>query len=81
VPVILRYKGYRFECYASDQDEPPHVHVKYQGRHAQFWLEPTVLLEFNVRFRPHELNEVRRIVEGRRDELLEAWHGFFGDDN
>jgi len=78
MPVVLRVKGYRFEFYASDADEPPHIHVKKNGKHAKFWLVPLVTLEFSSRFRPHELNETRKIVEAHREQLLEAWREFFG---
>jgi hypothetical protein len=36
MPIVLRLKGYRFGFYASDADEPPHVHVKKNGKHAKF---------------------------------------------
>jgi hypothetical protein len=78
MPVILRLKGYRFEFYASDGDEPPHIHVKKNGKHAKFWIDPAVLLEFSGRFRPHEVTEARKLVERHRNLLLENWHGFFG---
>ena len=77
MPLIVRERGYRLEFYASDIDEPPHVHVKKNGKHAKFWLEPAVTLAFSSRFRPIELAESRRIVEAHRDELLEAWNVFF----
>lgn len=77
MPVVLRTRGYRFEFYASDADEPPHIHVTRSARRAKFWLEPVVELASSQRFRPHELNEARRLVGEHRAELLEAWHGFF----
>ena len=75
MPVVLRIKGFRFEFYSSDRDEPPHIHVKYARKHAKFWLEPTVMLEWNRRFRPHELTKVEALVVEHREFLLEAWHG------
>jgi hypothetical protein len=45
MPIVLRSKGYRFEFYASDGDEPPHIHVKKDAKQAKFWLVPTVVLE------------------------------------
>jgi uncharacterized protein DUF4160 len=77
MPIVLRLKGYRFGFYASDANEPPHVHVKKDRKHAKFWLLGAVESEFSDRFRPHELNEVRKIVEDHRTELLEAWREFF----
>lgn len=77
MPVVLRQSGYRVEFYASDNDEPPHVHVKKNGKHAKFWLDPVVTLEFSKRFRPHEVTEIRKMVEQHHVEFVEAWNGFF----
>ncbi len=79
MPVVLRERGYRFEFYASDGDEPQHVHVKKDAKHAKVWLVPTVRLEFNRRLRSHEVNEILRLVRGNRVSLLESWNDFFSD--
>jgi hypothetical protein len=78
MPIVLRLKGYRFGFYASDADEPAHVHVKKNGRHAKFWLRPVIEMEFNQRYRPHELNEIEKLIAENRPKLLEAWREFFG---
>ncbi len=70
MPTVLRLKGYRFGFYASDANEPPHVHVKKDGKHAKFWLRAEVGLEFNERYRPHELNEIRKIIEENRSDVI-----------
>jgi hypothetical protein len=44
---------------------------------AKFWLDPVALAK-NRRFRQPELRRIRRLVRERRQELLEAWHGYFG---
>jgi hypothetical protein len=73
-------KGYRFIFYSSDEGEPPHMHVKAQGKHAKFWLLPEVRLAQNKgqSFREHELSEIYDILEENRDFFLEEWHGRFG---
>lgn len=76
MPIVLRIEGYRFGFYASDCDEPPHVHVKKDGKSAKYWLKP-VLLQESHSFRPHEINEMERIIAEHRDQLMEAWNGFF----
>lgn len=78
MPVVLRSQGYRFEFYASDGGEPAHIHVKKNGKHAKFWLRPTVSLEFSRRFRAHEVNEIARLVSKNREAFLEFWDAFFG---
>ena len=35
-------RGYRFYSYASDKDEPPHMHVECEAKKAKFWLDPIV---------------------------------------
>jgi hypothetical protein len=61
MPVVLCKNGYRFMFFASDEDEPVHVHVKKNGKTAKFWLTPTVRLKRKGRFRPHEISEIERI--------------------
>jgi hypothetical protein len=78
MPVLLRVKGYRLEFYASDGDEPPHVHVKKGRKHAKFWIDPAVVLEFSIRLRPQEVTEARKLIEQHRETLLELWNAFFG---
>ena len=67
MPVVLRIRGYRFEFYSSDRDEPPHIHVKKDDKHAKFWLSMGVILEFSYEYRTHELNQVRKMVEDHRE--------------
>jgi hypothetical protein len=78
MPVVLRKEGYRFEFYASDGPERPHVHVKKDNRHGKVWLEPVVELEYSQHYRPHQVNEILRLVRRHRETLLEAWNEFFG---
>jgi len=46
MPVILRYKGYRFLFFSNEGDhpEPLHVNVRKGERIAKFWIEPTICL-------------------------------------
>jgi hypothetical protein len=78
MPIVLRVGSYAFGFFASDQSEPPHVHVTSERRSAKFWLEPVVSLQRAGRFRRHELLEIEKIIAEHRAELLEAWHDFFG---
>lgn len=78
VPTVLRQGPYRLYFVSHDMSEPPHVHVDRDDLSAKLWLEP-VSLARNLGFRPHQLREIERIVTDKRRELLEAWHGYFGD--
>ena len=74
MPVVLRVKGYKFWFYEADLDEPPHVHVGKEGREAKFWLQPVTVVRAG-RFKPVELREIERIINGNQDFLLNAWEG------
>lgn len=63
--------------YASDRDEPRHVHVQRDDRVAKFWLEP-VRLQYSGGFSRLELNRIRGMIEEHRVQLVEAWNGYFG---
>ena len=76
MPIVLRIKGYRFGFYASDCDEPPHVHIRKDDNAAKYWLKPMFLKESHG-FRPRELKKMERIIADHLDELMEAWNGFF----
>lgn len=77
MPTILRPGAYRIYFYSHEPNEPPHVHVDRDRDSAKFWLEPVALAR-NLGFRPNELRNIERIIRENRDQLLEAWHEYFG---
>ena len=78
MPTVLRIGPYRFFFYAGDRNEPPHVHVERDRDKAKFWLEP-VRLESSVGFRTAELNKLFDLIEEHHEQLLSAWHEYFGN--
>ncbi len=42
MPVVFRYKGYRFFFYSNEGNprEPLHIHVRKGDAIAKLWLEP-----------------------------------------
>ncbi|MCP4153073.1 MAG: DUF4160 domain-containing protein, partial [bacterium] len=42
MPVVFRYKGYRFFFYSNEGETlaPLHIHVRKGEAVAKFWLEP-----------------------------------------
>jgi hypothetical protein len=77
MPTVLRVGPYRFYFFSHEPNEPPHVHVDREEFSAKFWLE-TCDLARNYGFPAHELLKLHSIVVAHREELLEAWHGYFG---
>ena len=77
MPTVLRVGPYRFYFYSHEPNEPPHVHVDRDDQSAKFWLDP-VSLSRNLGFAARELRRLQSMVEEHMDELLEAWHDYFG---
>ena len=44
---------------------------------AKFWLNPVGLAR-NLGFGAQELRQIERMIRHHRNELLEAWNGYFG---
>lgn len=80
MPTVLREAGYRFYFYSHEPNEPPHVHVDRAGTSAKIWLTP-VAVASSVGMPPHELGDIVRMVRQHRERLMEAWHGYFGNES
>jgi hypothetical protein len=72
MPVVLRVKGFTFRFYEADLDEPPHVHVRKEGKEAKYWLDPVRIARAG-RFKPANLREAERIINDNLEFLLSAW--------
>jgi hypothetical protein len=75
-PTALRDGPYRFFFYASDREEPMHVHVERDENVAKFWLDP-VRLQSSGGFTRVELLRVEKLVDKNQRMLLEAWNEYF----
>lgn len=79
MPTILRTGPYRIYYFSHDLHEPSHIHVDRERFSAKFWLQP-VSLARNLGFSARELRRIQSILVDHQSELLEAWHGDFGDE-
>ena len=77
MPTILRVGPYRFFFYASDRDEPMHVHVEREDNVAKYWLDP-IRFQSSGGFSRLELKRIRVIIDENQQELMEAWNEYFG---
>jgi len=76
MPTVLRIGSYRFLFYASDGDEPIHIHVRRDDNMTKFWIKP-VRLAVNIGFPPKELREIEKLVEKNQTEIERKWNEFF----
>jgi hypothetical protein len=78
MPTVLHDGPYRFFFYASDRDEPAHIHVERDDSVAKFWLDP-VRLQSSGGLSRVEIGRIERLVRKHQSELMEAWNEYFHD--
>lgn len=76
MPTVLRVGPYRFFFYASDRDEPAHIHVEREDSIAKFWLDP-VRLHSSGGLSRVEISRIEKLVSKHQSELMEAWNEYF----
>ena len=60
MPVVFRYKGFRFFFYSNEGSprEPVHVLVRAGNAEAKLWLEPQVRVAYSTGFDAATLREL-----------------------
>jgi Cys-tRNA synthase (O-phospho-L-seryl-tRNA:Cys-tRNA synthase) len=79
MPVVLRYKGFRFFFYSSEGSsrEPVHVHVVGSGGEAKYWVSPIGVLAESNGFDARTLRELLDIVEQNAELIERTWNEYF----
>lgn len=80
MPVVFRYKGFRFFFYSNEGNpqEPLHVHVRGAGSEAKLWLHPQVRVAASRGFDSGTLHELVEAARANRELIERAWHDYFG---
>lgn len=76
MPTVLRVGAYRLFFYASDRDEPQHIHVEREDKIAKFWLDP-IRLQSSGGFNRAELSRIHKLIRDHHTQLMEAWNDYF----
>jgi hypothetical protein len=79
MPVIFRYKGYKFFFYSNEGNprEPIHVHVRSSDGEAKFWLEPKAHLGDSTGFDAATLRELTEVIENNATLIERTWNEYF----
>lgn len=79
MPVVFRYKGYRFFFFSNEGDplEPIHIHVRRGEATAKFWMSPQISLAESYGMNSAELRELMRVAEKNRELIERYWHEHF----
>ena len=80
MPVIFRYKGFRFFFYSNEGNprEALHVHARGAGGEAKFWLIPQVRVADSEGYNARTLRELAEVIEQNRLMIERTWHEHFG---
>jgi hypothetical protein len=80
MPVVFRYKGFRFFFYSNEGSprEPLHVHVRAGGSEAKFWLKPHVRVAASYGLDAGTLRDLVEVAHANREMIERAWYDYFG---
>ena len=80
MPVVFRYKGYRFFFYSNEGEpqEPLHIHARKGESLAKFWLEPFPVIAESYGLSSHELHELLGVAIQHKDVIGRYWNDYFG---
>jgi hypothetical protein len=81
MPVVFRYKGFRFFFYSNEgyPREPLHIHARKGEAIAKFWLEPDVSLAESYDLTSSELRELMEAAEKNKGLIKRYWNEYFGE--
>lgn len=65
-----------FELKIANQIAFHYIFINEDGE-AKFWLEPIISLAVSHGLNPRKLNEIQKIVDGHKDEIIKAWQRHF----
>jgi hypothetical protein len=81
MPVVLRYKGYKFFFFSNEGTprEPRHIHVRKGESIAKCCLEPEIKLADSFGFNSSELKEIFNVVIENKELIERKWYEYFGE--
>ena len=79
MPVVFRYKGYRFFFYSNEGDplEPLHIHVRKGESVAKFWVAPQICVAESYGIESSELRKLARVIAENREIIERYWNEYF----
>ena len=80
MPVVFRYKGYKFFFYSNEGSprEPVHIHVRSGQGEAKLWIKPQVRVANSVGFDASTLRELVDVAQDNRQLIEGLWDEYFG---
>ena len=79
MPPILLLLGWRLFFYTNEGSEPIHIHAKKGDMECKFWLDVESFdsaLAYSYNMTPRATKEIRRIIFGHFDYIVDQWQDF-----
>ena len=76
MPKIFEIDGFRFFFYSNEHD-PIHVHVRYEGGEAVFEIIDVVELRDSHGIKLHDLRRAQEIAEKNKQLIIQKWNEHF----
>lgn len=76
-PTVFKWRSYRF-FFFSREERRPHIHASCPEGEVKLWLEPTVELARNHGLSETQVTELEKVVEEKKNDILDAWRRHFG---
>lgn len=77
MPSVYESKGFNFSFFATDINEPIHMHVTKGDGYAKVWLEPEIDWAFCYGFKVKEKRAILRIAKENKEILIQKWNEYF----
>jgi len=79
MPVIIRYKGYRFFFFSNEGEplEPIHIHVRQGESVAKFWIYPQISVAESYGIKSSELRDLMKVIKENKKLIVRCWYEHF----
>ena len=79
MPIVLRYKGFKFFFYSNEGNprEAMHIHVRGADGEAKYWLTPSIYLAGSDGFDARTLRELQGVIASNKDLIERMWNEHF----
>jgi len=79
MPVVFRYKKYRFFFYSNEGNplEPLHIHVRKGKSVSKFWMQPQISVAEAYGMKSSEIRKLMKIVEENKALIEKTWNEYF----